>query len=218
MEQLILKTSDYSVWKADKSCLRELSSFVVTENEKHHHASKTLKETEGDIRKVYQEEVAYAGNSRIFLAKDNDGKIIGSIRVFKWDKEAELPFCIIKKASGRSPDGNKARLNDVFIREPCKGGLNQIPVRSINQGHRDRGYVHTLKHLRFAGLDGIQSLKCFYGNFIHGESSGGQAQDSLFQVCQHWHRFFHPCLCLLIKFFVCVFPRIPQYQVSRPLM
>ena len=92
MEQLILKTDDYSVWKADKSCLQELSSFVVTENEKHHHASKTPKETEGDIRKVYQEEAAYAGNSRIFLAKDNEGKIIGSIRVFKWDKDVKLPI------------------------------------------------------------------------------------------------------------------------------
>ena len=60
MEQLILKTSDYSVWKADKSCLRERSPLGRREKEKTLHRAKTPpKEGDGHLHK-YEKEASRA--------------------------------------------------------------------------------------------------------------------------------------------------------------
>lgn len=53
-----------------------------------------------EINSVYQEELQYIDNSTIFVVRDNTGRIVGSIRVFKWDRKKILP---IQKIFGINP-------------------------------------------------------------------------------------------------------------------
>lgn len=100
MEQLVLKNDSYGIWKGDTESLKALSSFVVMENIKHHNGMETEDQICMEIDSVYREELAYAKNSIIYLVKDCSHKIIGSIRVFKWNREDELP---IQKIFGINP-------------------------------------------------------------------------------------------------------------------
>lgn len=80
----------------------ELSEFVVRENYKHHigydiPSERLIDETEA----VYREESLYADASTIFVVRNiQERKIIGSIRVFKWDKKIILP---VQKIFGIKP-------------------------------------------------------------------------------------------------------------------
>lgn len=101
MEKIINVMPKYEISIANQECLEELSRFVVEENYKHHSTNPPSKEKlESDIMTVYNEEKAlYSDTSNIYIARYNH-KIIGSIRVFKWDREKELP---IEKMYGINP-------------------------------------------------------------------------------------------------------------------
>ena len=92
MEKYILSAENYSVYEATEECLAELSEFVVTENFKHHSSDYSCVNYEREIREVLAEERGYRDHSRIFLARDNKGNLVGSIRVFKWDRKEKLPI------------------------------------------------------------------------------------------------------------------------------
>lgn len=101
MEKLIYTNGKYNIWLlTEKKCLRELAEFVVRENYKHHMKNFPCKSMKDEINSVYQEELQYIDNSMIFVVRNNVGKIIGSIRVFKWDKKKKLP---IQKIFGINP-------------------------------------------------------------------------------------------------------------------
>ena len=93
METIINVMPKYEISIANQECLEELSRFVVEENYKHHSTNPPSKEKlESDIMTVYNEEKAlYSDTSNIYIAR-YDHKIIGSIRVFKWDRKKELPI------------------------------------------------------------------------------------------------------------------------------
>lgn len=44
-----------------------------------------------EINSIYEEELMYKETSKIYVAEDINHKMIGCIRVFKWDKEIFLP-------------------------------------------------------------------------------------------------------------------------------
>lgn len=73
--------------------LSELAKFVVEENF-NHHCQNVIPEVElqKDAQEIYNEELKYFKNSEIFVAKDINGSIQGSIRVIKWDYKTELPI------------------------------------------------------------------------------------------------------------------------------
>lgn len=100
MEKLIYSNDYYGIWQSGKENLYELAEFVVSENYKHHANGRTLETIKNEILSVYQEELQYIDNSIIFVVRNNAGKIIGSIRVFKWDKKKGLP---IQKIFGINP-------------------------------------------------------------------------------------------------------------------
>ena len=100
MEQLVFHNSSYKIWRSDIESLKELSSFVVVENVKHHNGQEHAEQINTEIDAIYQEELTYAKNSIIYIVKDNSQKIIGSIRVFKWNRKDELP---IQKIFGINP-------------------------------------------------------------------------------------------------------------------
>lgn len=92
MEKWIYTNEYYGICKLDKGNLHELAEFVVKENFKHHVGDFSSESIKEEIHSVYQEELQYIDVSTIFVARNNVGKIIGSIRVFKWDRQKPLPL------------------------------------------------------------------------------------------------------------------------------
>ena len=93
MEKLICTNGQYNIWQlTGKECLRELAEFVVKENYKHHVGDFFYESIKDEIDSVYQEELQYIDSSMIFVVRNKAGKIIGSIRVFKWDRKKTLPM------------------------------------------------------------------------------------------------------------------------------
>lgn len=101
MERIINATPKYDICISDQECLDELSRFVVEENYKHHStAPDCMDKLESEITSVYNEEKElYTDTSSIYIARCNN-RMIGSIRVFKWDKKKTLP---IEKMYGINP-------------------------------------------------------------------------------------------------------------------
>ena len=93
MEKLIYTNGQYNIWQLiGKEYLRELAEFVVKENYKHHVGDFSYESIKDEIDSVYQEELQYIDSSTIFVVRNKAGKIIGSIRVFKWDRKKTLPM------------------------------------------------------------------------------------------------------------------------------
>lgn len=101
MEKLIATFEDYSIFKADAKCINELSQFIVVENYKHHVGTVEASQIADDIADVTKEELAlYGDNTYIYIARDNQEKMLGSIRVFLWNRQSELP---LEKIYGINP-------------------------------------------------------------------------------------------------------------------
>lgn len=92
MEKIILSTENYCVCEATEECLMELSEFIVSENYKHHSSDNNVVDYNQEISDVLKEEQGYRNHSRVFFARDHKGKLVGSIRVFKWDRKETLPI------------------------------------------------------------------------------------------------------------------------------
>lgn len=71
--------------------LPDLAKFVVTENFKHHLNGAYPLTYETEIDSMLQDEINHFENSKIYVAKDSNGHLIGSIRVLKWNGFDLLP-------------------------------------------------------------------------------------------------------------------------------
>ena len=101
MEKLVYANRQYKIWQLKgKENLYELAEFVVKENYKHHVGDFSFQSIKDEIHSVYQEELQYIDNCNIFVDRNDAGKIIGSIRVFKWDRKKILP---LQKIFGINP-------------------------------------------------------------------------------------------------------------------
>lgn len=101
MEKRIATFEDYSIFKADAECINELSRFIVTENYKHHIGSVKSSQITDDIADVAKEELdLYGDNTYIYIVRDHHGKILGTIRVFPWNRQSTLP---LEKIYGINP-------------------------------------------------------------------------------------------------------------------
>ena len=69
-----------------------LSKFILEENFNHHTKKDDFKSIKKDILSVYEEEIEYVQNSKIFVSSDSLGKITGSIRVLRWNFIDKLPI------------------------------------------------------------------------------------------------------------------------------
>lgn len=92
MEKIIYSNTNYCIYEADERCLMELSEFIVRENHKHHSLNVQDTDIAIETNEVFNEEYRYVRNSKIFLARNAYGKLIGSIRVFKWNRKDILPI------------------------------------------------------------------------------------------------------------------------------
>lgn len=101
MKKLIYTNGQYYIWKlTGKECLQELAEFVVKENYKHHIGDFSYESIKEEIYSIYREELQYINSSTIFVVRNDTGRIIGSIRVFKWGRKKTLP---IQKIFGINP-------------------------------------------------------------------------------------------------------------------
>ncbi|MEM0577175.1 hypothetical protein [Flavobacterium polysaccharolyticum] len=95
---MILKNNPLS--EISQNEIFNMSKFVVTENF-NHHANEVFSNTyQNDINSVYNEEMEFLKNSKIFIYKSDLGDLIGTIRVLKWDFINPLP---IQKMFGINP-------------------------------------------------------------------------------------------------------------------
>ncbi|TDQ25451.1 hypothetical protein [Tenacibaculum caenipelagi] len=69
-----------------------LSKFIVEENFNHHTKKDDFESLKKDILSVYEEEIEYIQNSKIFVSRDDLGKITGAIRVLRWNYINKLPI------------------------------------------------------------------------------------------------------------------------------
>lgn len=103
MRKLIAQYAGYALYEASREALHDLAEFIVTENYRHHCSAKegmplsALREIE-DVCK--EEESLFTDSTKIYLAINQQGRIIGSIRVFKWNRHSMLP---LEKIYGINP-------------------------------------------------------------------------------------------------------------------
>lgn len=76
-------------YSLDNKYLYELAKFVVEENYNHHAPSESM-EFQDEVNLVYAEE-EQLNNSKIFAAKNDNGSMVGSIRVLRWNLVDQLP-------------------------------------------------------------------------------------------------------------------------------
>lgn len=92
MEKAVVSCKDYTIFRAGADRLHDVASFVVAENYNHHSSDPIPESAMQEIEDIYREELSYSGNSECFIVRDNCGKMIGSIRVFRWDKHTPTPM------------------------------------------------------------------------------------------------------------------------------
>lgn len=81
----------FNFYSLSNKNLYELAEFVVTENFTHHESYSDTDQFKAEVEDIYHEEKNFK-KSKIFVSRDHEGKINGSIRVFKWNHKDVLPL------------------------------------------------------------------------------------------------------------------------------
>lgn len=82
----------YNLERLQSNQLFDLAKFVVSENFKKHTNGTYHKEYETEINDIFREELNYFENAQVFVFKDSNSTIIGSIRVLRWNYIDVLPI------------------------------------------------------------------------------------------------------------------------------
>lgn len=90
MEQFVTAGNGYAIYESDENVLYELAEFVVKENYRHHNHNSVP--PKGEVDNVCKEEKRLINISRVFVARNDEGQIIGSIRITRWDNKTTLPL------------------------------------------------------------------------------------------------------------------------------
>lgn len=92
MEIKIWTCGNYSIFKVGIDRIYDIAKFVVSQNY-YHHTSVSLPITaKNEIEDIYKEELSYSRDSTYFIVRDKEEKLIGCIRVFRWDKRTPTPM------------------------------------------------------------------------------------------------------------------------------
>lgn len=92
MGKVIWSCNDYSIFRVGTDRLHDIARFVVTQNYLHHSSEPIPDTALQEIEEIYREELSYSENSVYFIVRDKDDKMIGSIRVFRWNKRTPTPM------------------------------------------------------------------------------------------------------------------------------
>lgn len=91
MERTIIETERYTIVETDSCSLEEIVEFVVKENYLHHQKSLPENMSE-EVEELIKEEQQLLPTSRFFVARDNKGRLIGCIRLHRWNHTSDLPI------------------------------------------------------------------------------------------------------------------------------
>lgn len=92
MEKAIWSCDDYTIFRVGADRLHDIARFVVIQNYNHHSSEPIPDTAQEEIKDIYHEELSYSGDSEYFIVRDKRGSMIGSIRVFKWNKATPTPM------------------------------------------------------------------------------------------------------------------------------
>lgn len=91
MERTIISVGEFTIVETNCCPLEEMMEFVVKENYSHHQA-KLPENISEEIEGIISEEQRLLTSSRFFLARDKSGRIIGCIRLHRWNHISDLPI------------------------------------------------------------------------------------------------------------------------------
>ena len=92
MEKVIFKCNNYSIIEVGLERLYDIASFIVSENYNHHSTDGIPHNINDEIDHIYDDELVYSSNALYYVVIDKGGKMIGSIRTFKWNKFIKTPM------------------------------------------------------------------------------------------------------------------------------
>jgi hypothetical protein len=92
MEKTVVSCKDYTIFRVGADRLHDIASFVVKENYNHHSSIPQPEILEKEIEHIYREELSYSKDSEYYIVRNNCRKIVGCIRVFRWDKHTPTPM------------------------------------------------------------------------------------------------------------------------------
>lgn len=92
METKIWTCSKYAIFQVGIERIHEIVEFVVTQNYKHHLSESIPDKARLDVENIYSEELSYYSDSSYFIVQNKKGKMVGCIRVFRWDKQIPTPM------------------------------------------------------------------------------------------------------------------------------
>ena len=127
MKNLVAQYKNFCIYNVGKEYLYDVVKFVIFENYKHHSKVETVENIDEEITSIYEDELSFAETSQIYVAEDNEQRMIGCIRVFRWDKKIFLPT---HKIFNINPLNNiQETLNSSFWHIVCiPAMLTPIPV------------------------------------------------------------------------------------------
>ena len=94
METKIWTCDKYAIFRVGIERIHEIVEFVVTQNYNHHllDPESMSDRSQQDIENIYREELSYSSDSAYFIVQSKEGKMVGCIRVFRWDKQIPTPM------------------------------------------------------------------------------------------------------------------------------
>lgn len=83
----------YTISRFRSTELAEVIEFVIDQNNKHHKKTQEKSISRKEVEHLVNEEVSISGEeSRIYVARNQSGRIIGSIRTCQWNRKGRLPM------------------------------------------------------------------------------------------------------------------------------
>ena len=113
MKNLVAQYKNYCIYNVGKEYLYDVVKFVIKENYKHHQGCENVINFDEEIKFIYDEELSFADASQIYIAEDINHKMIGCIRVFRWNKKNT--FANSKNFQSKSIELYKRNLNTKII-------------------------------------------------------------------------------------------------------
>lgn len=83
----------YTISRFQSTELAEVIEFVIDQNNKHHKKTQEDSISRKEVEHLVHEEASISDEkSRIYIARNQSGRIIGSIRTCQWNRKGRLPM------------------------------------------------------------------------------------------------------------------------------
>ncbi|WGH76885.1 hypothetical protein P8625_07005 [Tenacibaculum tangerinum] len=116
--------------------ISEIIKFVIQQNFNYHYDEETNISLKSDYKEIYKEEVGFLKNSRIFVFKNDDNEIQGSIRLVKWNYRDILPIQRVFKINpieviGNSPIRHTWHIGRFAVKKGNRSLFKKLMVKAL---------------------------------------------------------------------------------------